>query len=129
YLFKYNSTHSHFKGEVALKDGCLIVNGKSIIIFVEHNPSNIPWSKVSADYIVESTGIFTTIEKTSAQLKGGAKKVILVPSTDAPMVFCGLFIAFYLLHFNLLHFNLLHCEPGCLQSQVHHCKCCCFGIF
>ncbi|KAF8521071.1 glyceraldehyde dehydrogenase, partial [Hysterangium stoloniferum] len=99
YLFKYNSTHGHFKGEVALKDGCLIMNGKSIIFFVERNPSNIPWGKVGADYVVESTGVFTMIEnvgltmiiKVSAHLKGGAKKVIiLVPSTNTPMFVCGM---------------------------------------
>ncbi|KAF8521455.1 glyceraldehyde dehydrogenase, partial [Hysterangium stoloniferum] len=98
YLFKYNSTHGHFKGEVALKDGCLIMNRKSIIIFVEHNPSNIQWGKAGADYVVESTGVFTMIEnvglttiiKVSAHLKGGAKKVIiLVPSTNTPMFVCG----------------------------------------
>jgi glyceraldehyde 3-phosphate dehydrogenase len=90
YLFKYDSTHGRFKGEVSAQDGHLVINGKKIHVFQERDPANIPWSKAGAEYIVESTGVFTTIEKAGLHFKGGAKKVIIsAPSADAPMFVCG----------------------------------------
>jgi len=90
YMFKYDSTHGKFKGTVEAKDGKLIVDGHSITVFQERDPANIKWAEAGAEYIVESTGVFTTKEKASAHLKGGAKKVIIsAPSSDAPMYVCG----------------------------------------
>jgi glyceraldehyde 3-phosphate dehydrogenase len=90
YLFKFDSTHGRFKGTVEAKDGKLVVNGSAISVFQERDPSAIPWGKAGAEYIVESTGVFTTIEKASAHLNGGAKKVIIsAPSADAPMYVVG----------------------------------------
>lgn len=65
YMFKYDSTHGRFKGEVKAEDNCLIVNGNKIAVFSERDPKAIPWAKAGAEYIVESTGVFTTIEKAS----------------------------------------------------------------
>ena len=62
-MFKYDSVHGRFKGDVAAVDGKLVVNGKAISVFAEKDPASIPWGSVGADYIVESTGVFTTIEK------------------------------------------------------------------
>lgn len=73
--FKYDSTHGVFKGDVSVKGGNLVINGKEIQVFQERDPANIPWGKAGAHYVVESTGVFTTKEKASAHLKGGAKKV------------------------------------------------------
>lgn len=90
YMFKYDSTHGRFKGEVSTKNGMLVVNGKEIHVFQERDPSAIPWAKSGAEYVVESTGVFTTTEKASAHLNGGAKKVIIsAPSADAPMYVMG----------------------------------------
>ncbi|KAL7278674.1 hypothetical protein ACG7TL_007676 [Trametes sanguinea] len=90
YMFKYDSVHGRFKGSVEAKDGKLWVEGKPISVFQEKDPANIPWGSVGAQYIVESTGVFTTTEKASAHLKGGAKKVVIsAPSADAPMFVCG----------------------------------------
>jgi glyceraldehyde 3-phosphate dehydrogenase len=90
YMFKYDSVHGRFKGTVEAKDGKLIINGKAVTVFAERDPSNIPWSSAGAEYVVESTGVFTTIDKASAHLKGGAKKVVIsAPSADAPMFVCG----------------------------------------
>merc|ERR1719481_1524997 len=89
-MFKYDSTHGRYKGEVVKGDGCLMVDGKKIAVFTCMNPAEIPWSTAGAEYVVESTGIFTTIDKASAHFKGGAKKVIIsAPSADAPMFVCG----------------------------------------
>lgn len=90
YLFTYDSTHGRFKGEVKAEDGKLVVNGCPITVFSERDPSNINWAASGAQYVVESTGVFTTIEKAHAHIKGGAKKVIIsAPSADAPMYVCG----------------------------------------
>jgi glyceraldehyde 3-phosphate dehydrogenase len=90
YMFKYDSTHGRFQGEVKHENGFLYVNGTQIHVFTEKDPTQIPWGKVGADYVVESTGVFTTIDKCQAHIKGGAKKVIITaPSADAPMFVCG----------------------------------------
>jgi len=90
YLFKYDSTHGRFKGTIEAKDGKLVVNGNAITVFTDRNPADIKWSTTGADYIVESTGVFTNKEKASAHLQGGAKHVIIsAPSEDAPMFVVG----------------------------------------
>lgn len=90
YLLKYDSTHGRFKGNVEVKDGKLIVNNWTINFHTAKNPADIPWGADGADYVVESTGVFTTVEKASEHLKGGAKKVIIsAPSVDAPMFVYG----------------------------------------
>jgi len=90
YMFKYDSVHGRFKGTIETKDGKLIINGKAVTVYAERDPAAIQWGAAGAEYIVESTGVFTTIEKASAHLKGGAKKVIIsAPSADAPMYVCG----------------------------------------
>jgi len=90
YMFKYDSTHGQFKGEVYGKDGLLWINGKSIHVSMEKEPSKIPWGTHGADYVIESTGIFLDVAKCQAHIQGGAKKVcITAPSPDAPMFVMG----------------------------------------
>jgi len=90
YMFKYDSTHGQYKGEVSASDGKLVVDGRSITVFSERDPSAIPWGTVGAVYVVESTGVFTTLEKAGSHHKGGAEKVIIsAPSADAPMFVMG----------------------------------------
>jgi len=96
YMFKYDSVHGRFKGTVEAKDGKLVINGKALSVFAERDPAAIPWGSAGADYVVEATGVFTTIDKASAHLKGGAKKVIIsAPSADAPMFVCGVNLETY----------------------------------
>jgi len=90
YMFKYDSTHGQYKGEVAAVDGKLVVDGNAITVFSERDPAAIPWGSVGATYVVESTGVFTTLEKAGAHHKGGAEKIVIsAPSADAPMFVMG----------------------------------------
>jgi len=90
YMFKYDSTHGQYKGEVKAEDGKLVIDGNVITIFGERDPAAIDWASAGAKYVVESTGVFTTVEKASAHHTGGAEKVIIsAPSADAPMFVMG----------------------------------------
>jgi glyceraldehyde 3-phosphate dehydrogenase len=90
YMFKYDSTHGRFKGEVKHDGTFLYVNGAKITVFGERDPAAINWGSAGAEYIVESTGVFTTTEKAGVHLGQGAKKVIIsAPSADAPMFVMG----------------------------------------
>ncbi len=91
YMLKYDTIHGRFEGTVEHTDHSIIVNGHEIAVFCEKDPANLPWGKVGAEYVVESTGIFLTKEKASAHLKGGAKKVVMsAPSKDdTPMFVMG----------------------------------------
>ena len=90
YLLKYDSVHGRFDGEVIVKDGNLVVNGKEIRVTAERNPENLKWNEVNATYIIECTGFFTAKEKAALHIKGGAKKVLIsAPSKDANMYVMG----------------------------------------
>jgi glyceraldehyde 3-phosphate dehydrogenase len=114
YMLKYDSTHGNFKGDVSCSSsGDLIVNGKTVKMYQERDPANIPWKNTGAEYVVESTGVFTTAEKASAHLKGGAKKVIIsAPSADAPMFVCGVNLDKYNKDINVL--SNASCTTNCL---------------
>ncbi|KAK2749565.1 hypothetical protein FQN55_003265 [Onygenales sp. PD_40] len=113
YMLKYDSTHGQFKGDIQVSGQNLIVNGKTIRIYQERDPANIPWAETGAEYVVESTGVFTTTEKASAHLKGGAKKVVIsAPSADAPMFVMGVNEKTYKSDVNVL--SNASCTTNCL---------------
>jgi len=90
YMLKYDSTHGRFKPKVTISGQFLVVDGQKIRVFNERDPSAIAWGEAGADYIVESTGVFTALEGAGSHLKGGAKKVVIsAPSADAPMFVVG----------------------------------------
>ncbi|KAI8337069.1 glyceraldehyde-3-phosphate dehydrogenase [Chlamydoabsidia padenii] len=117
YMFKYDSTHGIFKGTVEAKDGKLVVNGKPITVHAERDPSQIPWGNDGATHVVESTGVFTTIEKAKAHIAGGAKKVIIsAPSADAPMFVCGVNLDAYKPEYDII--SNASCTTNCLAPLV-----------
>jgi glyceraldehyde 3-phosphate dehydrogenase len=83
YMLKYDSTHGQFKGTIEVKDGHLVVNGKSIRVTAEKDPANLKWGEVGAEVIIESTGLFLTIETAQKHIDAGAKKVVMsAPAKD-----------------------------------------------
>lgn len=90
YMVKYDSMHGRFKGEIKSEEGKLIVNGKTVNVYNEMDPNNIPWGENGVEYVLECSGVFTTTEKAQAHLNAGAKKVVIsAPSKDAPMFVMG----------------------------------------
>ena len=90
YMLKYDTVHGIFNHDVSYTENSLIVDGKAIKTFSEMNPEAIPWQDCGIDYLVDATGVFTSIPKASAHLKTGVKKVILTsPSSDGPMFVMG----------------------------------------
>ncbi|TPP58914.1 Glyceraldehyde-3-phosphate dehydrogenase [Fasciola gigantica] len=90
YMLKYDSTHGRFPYDITIDQNKLIVRNNPISVHKESDPTRIPWGASQADYVVESTGVFTTIDKAKAHFAGGAKKVIIsAPSADAPMFVFG----------------------------------------
>lgn len=90
YLLKYDSVHGSFKGSVDVKDGHLVVNGKTIRVTAERNPEDLKWDEVDADIVIDCTGIFTDLAGGQKHIDAGAKKVVIsAPSKDAPMFVMG----------------------------------------
>jgi glyceraldehyde 3-phosphate dehydrogenase len=90
YLLKYDSVHGHFEGTVEVKDGHLVVNGKTVRVTAERDPKNLKWDEVGVDVVAECTGVFTTLETANYHIQAGAKKVVIsAPSKDAPMFVMG----------------------------------------
>ena len=88
HLLKYDSVHGHFPGTVEADGDALIVNGKRIPVLSERDPANLPWGKLGAQIVVESTGIFTARDKAAAHIKGGAERVIIsAPASDPDATF------------------------------------------
>jgi glyceraldehyde 3-phosphate dehydrogenase len=127
YMLKYDTVHGQFKGEVYTEGDRLVVNGKKISVYAIMNPDEIPWGECGADYIVESTGVFTTAEKASAHFKGGAKKaVITAPAKDnTPMFVMGVNHEKYTKDMNVV--SNASCTTNCLAplAKVIHDN---FGI-
>jgi len=115
YMLKYDSVHGRFNGEVSVKDGKFIVNGKAITKFATKDPAEINWAECGAEYIAEATGVFTTAEKASAHFKGGAKKVIITaPAGDktTPMFVMGVNEKKYTKDMNIV--SNASCTTNCL---------------
>ncbi len=90
YMLKYDTVHGRFDGTVSHTDNSITVNGNEIKVFEKMDPKEIPWGQIGAEYVLESTGVFTTLDKAQAHIDAGAKKVVIsAPSADAPMFVMG----------------------------------------
>ena len=90
YMLTYDTIHGRLNAKVEVVDGNLVIDGKTVVVYNFKDPNEIPWAKAGVEYVVESSGVFTTTEKASAHFTGGAKKVIIsAPSKDAPMFVMG----------------------------------------
>lgn len=115
YMLKYDSIHGQYPGEITIDEANnqLVVDGHKIKVFSEKDPGNVNWSSANAEYILECTGVFTTIDKASAHFKGGAKKVIIsAPSADAPMFVMGVNHTKYKKDLNVI--SNASCTTNCL---------------
>ena len=121
YMFKYDTVHGQFPGTVEAGDGVIIIDGVPIKVYGEKDPSNIDWRKCDAEYVVESTGIFTSEKAAGVHIAGGAKKVIIsAPSGDAPMFVCGVNLEKYESNMNVV--SNASCTTNCLAplAKVIH---------
>ncbi len=114
YMLKYDTMHGKCEAEVSYTENAIVVNGKEIPIFAERNPSDLPWGKVNAEYVVESTGRFLTKELAQGHLDAGAKKVVMsAPSKDdTPMFVCGVNLDKYTPEMNFV--SNASCTTNCL---------------
>ena len=114
YMLKYDTMHGKFRAEVGSTDSAIIVNGQDIPVFAERNPADLPWGKIGAAYIVESTGLFLTKEKAQGHLAAGAKKVVMsAPSKDdTPMFVVGVNLDKYTSDMNFV--SNASCTTNCL---------------
>jgi len=126
YMLKYDTVHGQFQGDVAVKDGKLVVNGQEIRVTAEKDPANLKWGEIDAEYIVESTGLFLTKETAQKHIDAGARVVVMsAPSKDdTPMFVMGVN------HTNYNGENIVSnasCTTNCLApiTKVLHDK---FGL-
>ncbi len=115
YMVKYDTMHGHFDGEIRTEGDKLVVNGRKISVFAEKDPTQIPWGKVGAEYVVESTGVFATTEKASAHIAAGAKKVVIsAPAKDkeTPTFVCGVNLDTYTKNMKVV--SNASCTTNCL---------------
>jgi glyceraldehyde 3-phosphate dehydrogenase len=113
YMLKYDSVHGRFKGTVTAKDNKLVVNGHAIDVYDVKRPEEIPWAACGAEYVVESSGVFKTLESAGAHLKAGAHKVVITaPSKDAPMLVMGVNHDAYRKEMTVV--SNASCTTGCL---------------
>ena len=114
YMLKYDTMHGRFAADVKSNDYGIVVNGREIPVFAERNPADLPWGKIGAEYIVESTGLFLTKEKAQAHIAAGAKKVVMsAPSKDdTPMFVCGVNLDKYTTDMNFV--SNASCTTNCI---------------
>ena len=113
YMLTYDTIHGKYNADIKVEGNDLVINGKIVKVFNCMEPSEIPWGEVGAEYVVESSGVFTTTEKAQAHLKGGAKKVVIsAPSKDGKMFVMGVNNNEYTSDMNIV--SNASCTTNCL---------------
>ena len=116
YMLKFDTVHGRFKGTIDVQGDKLVVNGKSISVYSCMNAADIPWAECGAEYILECSGINTTVERASEHLKAGAKKVVIsAPSKDAPMFVMGVNHDTYTKDMTVV--SNASCTTNCLEDE------------
>jgi glyceraldehyde 3-phosphate dehydrogenase len=121
YMLQYDSIHGKFEGTIEIKDGKFVVNGNAISFYACMKPEEIPWKECGAEYVIESTGLFTDAEKAKVHLQAGAKKVVIsAPSSNAPMFVMGVNHTTYTKDMNIV--SNASCTTNCLAplAKVIH---------
>lgn len=121
YMLKYDTVHGRFDGKAESRDGKLVVNGKAVSVYECMKPEEIPWKECGAEYIVEATGKFKSLDTACAHFVGGAKKVVIsAPSNDAPMFVMGVNHNSYRKDMNIV--SNASCTTNCLAplAKVIH---------
>lgn len=119
YMVKYDTVHGRFNGEICADEGNLIANGKKIKVHSFRTPDEIPWGEDGAEYIIDSSGVFCTSEKTAGHIKNGAKKVIIsAPAKDSetPTFVCGVNLGEYKKDMQIV--SNASCTTNCLAPLV-----------
>ena len=112
-MTKFDTVHGRFNGTIEDKDGNLVVNGREIKVYNEMDPHNIPWGELGVEYVLECSGVFTTLEKAQAHIDAGAKQVVIsAPSKDAPMFVMGVNNKDYKPEMNIV--SNASCTTNCL---------------
>ena len=113
YMTKYDTVHGKFEGTVTENGGNLEVNGREVKVYNEMDPKNVPWGELGVEYVLECSGVFTTMEKAQAHIDAGAKKVLIsAPSKDAPMFVMGVNNETYTTDMNIV--SNASCTTNCL---------------
>ncbi|MCX8075360.1 MAG: type I glyceraldehyde-3-phosphate dehydrogenase [Clostridia bacterium] len=121
YMLEYDTIHGKLNADIKVVENGLEINGEFVRVFNAKDPNEIPWKEAEADYVVESSGVFTTIDKAAAHFTGGAKKVIIsAPSADAPMFVMGVNNDTYTKDMNIV--SNASCTTNCLAplAKVVH---------
>lgn len=117
YMMKYDTIHGRFGPEITYAKNSLIIDGKEIPTFSDRNPESIPWTSVGAEYLVDSTGQFRSLDKAAVHLKTGIKKVVVTaPSSDIPMFVMGVNNSKYDSSLNIV--SNASCTTNCLAPLV-----------
>ncbi|MDI5889481.1 type I glyceraldehyde-3-phosphate dehydrogenase, partial [Flavobacterium sp. LB3P48] len=113
YMFKYDSTHGRYQGEVTHEGSNLVIDGHTIKVYQERDPSSIPWGKDGVDYVIDSTGVFKELDTAQKHIDAGAKKVLITaPSSTAPMFVVGVNEDKYTPDLNII--SNASCTTNCL---------------
>ena len=126
YMLRFDSVHGRFNCDISVGDNKLIINGQEITVYNKMDPNEISWDRAGVEYVVESSGVFTTMEKAGVHLKNGAKKVVIsAPSKDAPMFVVGVNLDKYDKNMDIV--SNASCTTNCLAplAKVVHDN---FGI-
>lgn len=118
YMLRYDTMHGQFEGEISYSDDSITVNGKEIKVYALRNPAEIPWGKIGAEYIIESSGIFLTKEKAQGHIDAGAKHVIMSapPKDDTPIFVMGVNNSKY--DSDMTFVSNASCTTNCLAPLV-----------